>query len=379
MAEWEEPRHPGPAVREALYSTFSHSATPLSSSVPLSLSDSGNPARKWRVCSGLPGGRTWGAGEPRAHDRMQIERSAAGLASLRGSPYASSSLPPVDVEGVRQGTSKGLDPHDSRHRAAAHLRRRGTGRRRLRRIRRLRRRRRPGLARPGLRADLRRGRGAADRGAARGRARRRGQAPADRRPRREAAPADRRRARRERRWVDVGEGLRAVARRGRGRLGEQPRGARAELGGHRGDQGRRGGGDGARPLPRGRPGRDLHRALLRRRRLRGRRGAGRERRDRRLRRGRDRGRVQAHRGHARRRRRARRLGPLHEGGRRPRRGQPRPLLRGSAAGVRGGAQAGPGHRGAARAVQVGPPVRPARAGHRRVRGRRGRACRSTPC
>src|SRR3954465_14221626 len=32
----EEPRHPGPAVREGFYPTFSHSATPFSTFAPLS-------------------------------------------------------------------------------------------------------------------------------------------------------------------------------------------------------------------------------------------------------------------------------------------------------------------------------------------------------
>ena len=45
--------------------------------------------------------------------------------------------------------------------------------------------------------------------------------------------------------------------------------------------------------------------------------------------------------------------PLQERGGRPRRREPRPLLHRSAAGVRGRAQAGPVHRRAARAVQVG--------------------------
>src|SRR5215203_1690312 len=34
VAEWEEPRHPGPAVRAGKYPTLPHSATQLSSSVP---------------------------------------------------------------------------------------------------------------------------------------------------------------------------------------------------------------------------------------------------------------------------------------------------------------------------------------------------------
>ena len=104
-----------------------------------------------------------------------------------------------------------------------------------------------------------RGRRPADGRAARGRARRRGQDPAHRRSRGEAARADRRGARRGRRWVDVGEGLRAVARRGGGRLGEQPRGRRSRAGAvDRRDQGRRRRGGGARPLPRGRSGRHVH-------------------------------------------------------------------------------------------------------------------------
>src|SRR5919107_12774 len=38
VAEWEEPRHPGPAVRADVYPTLSHFATPRSTDVPLDLS-----------------------------------------------------------------------------------------------------------------------------------------------------------------------------------------------------------------------------------------------------------------------------------------------------------------------------------------------------
>src|SRR5215212_8850246 len=38
VAEWEEPRHPGPAVPRGSYPTLSHSATQISSFVPQSLS-----------------------------------------------------------------------------------------------------------------------------------------------------------------------------------------------------------------------------------------------------------------------------------------------------------------------------------------------------
>src|SRR3712207_1751835 len=37
VAEWEEPRHPGPALRWGKYPTFSHSATPNAPVVPLRL------------------------------------------------------------------------------------------------------------------------------------------------------------------------------------------------------------------------------------------------------------------------------------------------------------------------------------------------------
>ena len=279
-------------------------------------------------------------------------------------------LPPMDVEGVRQGTSKGLDPHDSRHRAAASLHRLGARRRRMRRVRRGGWRRRSGLAGPGLRAGLRRGGRAADRRAPRRRARRRRQAPAHGRPGRAAAATRERRARGERRWVDVGEGLRAVARRGGRCLGERPGGARADLGGRRGDEGRRGGRLGARALPRGRSRRDVHGPVPRRDRLRGRRRGRRERCGRRLRRHRDRGGVQAHGRPARRRRDARGRRPVHERGRRARRRQPRPLLRRPAAAARRRAAAGPGERRAARAGEVGAAVRQARPGDRRLRGRR---------
>ena len=106
-----------------------------------------------------------------------------------------------------------------------------------------------------------------------GRARRRRQAPAHRRPRGQAPPGDRQGAGQGGRRLHLGEGLRAVAGRGRRRLGVEPRGRRARLRGDRRDQGRRG-----RPSPRSQrfkeadeDHRAVHEALARRRRLRGRR------------------------------------------------------------------------------------------------------------
>ena len=135
----------------------------------------------------------------------------------------------------------------------------------------------------------------------------------------EAARADRQAAGRGGRRPELGEGLRAVARRGRRRVGrnlqaDEPSyavivastdadAAKAALGEVRED---------LRQRPE-------HRALLRRHRLQGRRGGRRARDRRRLRRDRDRGRVQAHRRDAR-RGQARRLRPL-QGRRRRARGR----------------------------------------------------------
>src|SRR4051812_29674061 len=64
VAEWEEPRHPGPAVRTGSYPTLSHSATHLSSFVPHGLI-----AVRIRTCfpcksAGLAGGGGGGGARP---------------------------------------------------------------------------------------------------------------------------------------------------------------------------------------------------------------------------------------------------------------------------------------------------------------------------
>ena len=215
---------------------------------------------------------------------------------LRGSPYASSSLPPMDVEGVRQGTSKGLDPHDSAPSrsplicAVAALAAAGCGESAgsggdadpatlVPATRRLRRGRRPAdgerrddaLAAAGklLRTDDPAGklRAAHRRGARRGRRRvRRGRRTSSRGWARTRASGRRNLEATEPSWAVI------VATKDVGA-------AEAALGRFRDDE----------------PDATLHEPLLQRRRLRGRLRAGRDRRDRRLRGDRDRGRVQAHR------------------------------------------------------------------------------------
>ena len=290
--------------------------------------------RKWRVCSGVAGGEAW-VDHASTTARSGADRAAAtGLASLRGSPYAWSAF----RRWTWKGFGKGLRRDSIRMTRAIAL---------------------PLLCIVSALAAA----GCGESAGAGGDADPASLVPASAPVYAEAAvqptgelrddalaaagkllrtddPAGRLRqlvndglAENER-WVDVGEGLRAVARRGGRRLGERPGGARADLGGRRGDEGRRGGCLGARALPRGRSRRDVHGPIPRRDRLRGRRRGRRERRGRRLRRHRDGGRVQAHGRPARRRRDARGRGPVRERGRGTRRRQPRPLLRGPAAAAR---------------------------------------------
>src|SRR5215203_1506027 len=79
VAEWEEPRHPGPAVPAGQYPTPSHSATQLASPIP--------PRRlRFRLRTHLPckwaasqvGGEVV-AGAPRRQDAVQIACLHAGL------------------------------------------------------------------------------------------------------------------------------------------------------------------------------------------------------------------------------------------------------------------------------------------------------------
>src|SRR5688572_25375539 len=62
VAEWEEPRHHGPAVRNAFYPTFSHSATHFSYLTPLFL-DFGSYSDKKGGFAGIsPVGQPWRPG-----------------------------------------------------------------------------------------------------------------------------------------------------------------------------------------------------------------------------------------------------------------------------------------------------------------------------
>ena len=87
VAEWEEPRHPGPAVPWGSYPTLSHSATQLSSVVPQNLSVvRSRTLFPWKY-AGLRGG--WGEdpnGEERA-GRIAGDRVAPRIAVRWWSPY----------------------------------------------------------------------------------------------------------------------------------------------------------------------------------------------------------------------------------------------------------------------------------------------------
>ena len=332
VAEWEEPRHPGPAVHEGFYPTSSHSATPLSSSAPLFLSSGRMSDRKWRVFQAIPGGGGWagraadGCTNGCTNRRCNGPCVCPGVALRLDSPFRR-----TDVGWARDRDFEGTR---SMLRAAALTLTcavAGVHRRRVRR------------SPSGSGGD-------ADPGVARARpapplyAEAAVQPTGDRRedalaaagkllrtddPAGKLRAGDRQGARRGGRRLHLGEGLRAVARRGRRRLGLQPRGRRARLRGDRRDQGRRGGQGRARAVQAGR--RDhgpVHEALARRAST-----------TRSTTRTRPIGVVgdfvvigtedalQAHRRHGRGRRQPRRRRPLQGRGRRPRRRQPRPLLR----------------------------------------------------
>src|SRR6478735_1940634 len=77
VAEWEEPRHPGPAVPWGSYPTLSHSATQLSSFVPQNLNGvryrTRIPCKQAKSCGG------WGE-DPKRELGAGL-RAGAGLAA----------------------------------------------------------------------------------------------------------------------------------------------------------------------------------------------------------------------------------------------------------------------------------------------------------
>src|SRR3954463_15524443 len=75
VAEWEEPRHPGPAVRWGSYPTLSHSATQLSSFVPQSL----RAVRKVTVCPCKRAGFPVGEVRPLIRCDVQFSVQETGL------------------------------------------------------------------------------------------------------------------------------------------------------------------------------------------------------------------------------------------------------------------------------------------------------------
>src|SRR5919109_1562007 len=81
VAEWEEPRHPGPAVREGTYPTLPHYATQLAFFVPQTATtvrlQTHFPCKPAISCVGRPrGGRA-----STTHDRVQTRRLHAELQS----------------------------------------------------------------------------------------------------------------------------------------------------------------------------------------------------------------------------------------------------------------------------------------------------------
>src|SRR4051794_2273650 len=72
VAEWEEPRHPGPAVRARRYPTMPHSATQFPSFVPQSAKVvRSQPRLAWK-CSSSAVGRSRAADACGAQDRVHI-------------------------------------------------------------------------------------------------------------------------------------------------------------------------------------------------------------------------------------------------------------------------------------------------------------------
>ena len=111
VAEWEEPRHPGPASQSAKYPTTSHSATQLSSFAPQDLNVVSLRTSIRRICRRFGGGARSCTSAGGWHERLQPRRLHEKLRNMSRFPGRQSS---GTIAGMRAAATRSRTAGTSR-------------------------------------------------------------------------------------------------------------------------------------------------------------------------------------------------------------------------------------------------------------------------